>query len=239
MPSDPTDPAGVLIRRPLSNKTTSVNSGVPLPAKRAVSMPKPPSAKPVFPAPPLYKTGFGFIPKGAPRTPEEREHLHKERLAFLRRARAYRPRDLPRFKFRGAPTIAYDTQYTREYVSKRTGYRIIPSPALLAPPATTRCGQVLEPDLFTVVPEICEHAPSKWDEWHATPRPEYSPKIDRSMLFVPTTASKGDFYAEDMARFLPFLWRRALAEHNCEVRLKKKKRLSMARAVRVCRSRRL
>lgn len=200
-------------------------------------MPKPPSAKPVFPVSLLYKTGFGFIPRGTPRTPEERERLHKERLEFLRRARAYRLRDLPRFRFRGAPTC--DTQYTREYVSKRTGYRIIPSPALLAPPATDHCGQVLEPDMFTVVPEICEHAPLEWDEWRATPRPDYNPKIDRTMLFVPTTASNGDFYAEDMARFLPFLWRRALAEHNREVRLKKKKRLSMARAVRVCRSRRL
>ena len=197
-------------------------------------MPKPPSTKPVLPVPPPYKSGFGFVLKGAPRTPEERERLHKERLAFLRRARVYQQRrDLPKFKIRGAPIIsAYGTQYTREYVSERTGFhRIIPSPALLAPPATDYRGQVLEPDIFTVVPEICEHAPPEWDEWRATPRPEYNPKIDRSMLFVPTTTSSGSFYAEDMARFFPFLWRKALAEHNREVRLKKRKRLSRARAV--------
>jgi hypothetical protein len=195
-------------------------------------VPKPPSAKPVLPAPLPYKSGFGFVLRGAPRTPEERERLHKERLAFLRRARASQRRDLPKFKIRDAPIITYDTQYTREYVSERTGFRrIISSPALLAPPATNYCGQVLEPDMFTVVPEICEHAPLKWDEWRATPRPEYNSKIDRSMLFVPTTTSSGDFYAEDMARFFPFLWRKVLAEHKREVRLKKKKRLSWARAV--------
>jgi hypothetical protein len=120
----------------------------------------------------------------------------------------------------------------REYVSERTGlHRIIPSPALLAPPATNYRGQVLELDVFAVVPEIREHAPPKWDEWRATPRPEYYPKIDRSMLFVPTTTPSGDFYAEDMARFFPFLWRKVLAEHKREVRLKKKRRLSWARAV--------
>jgi hypothetical protein len=199
-------------------------------------MPKPPSAKPVLPAPLPYKSGFGFILRGAPRTPEERDRLHKERLAFLRRARAYQRYcycwDLPKFKIRRAPIITYGTQYTREYVSERIGFhRIVPNPALLAPPATNYRGQVLEPDMFTVVPEICEHAPPKWDEWRATPRPEYNPKIDPSMLFVPTTTSSGDFYAEDMARFFPFLWRKVLVEHNREVRLKKKKRLSRARAV--------
>jgi hypothetical protein len=194
-------------------------------------MPKPPSAKLVLSAPLPYKSGFGFVPRGAPRTPEERERLRKERLAFLRRARASQRRELPKFKIRAAPIITYGTQYTREYVSERSGYRIIPSPALLAPPATNYCGQVLEPDMFAVVPEICEHAPPKWDEWRATPRPEYNPKLDRSMLFVPTTTSSGDFYAEDMARFFPFLWRKALAKHNREFRIKKKKHLSCARAV--------
>jgi hypothetical protein len=217
----------------------SANSGAPLPAKRAASMPKPPSAKPVLPTPLPYRSGFGFILRAVPRTPEERERLHKERLAFLRRARAYQRWNLPKFKIRGAPIITYGTQYTREYVSARTGFRIIPSPALLAPPATNYRGQVLEPDMFTVVPEIREHAPPKWDEWRATPRPEYNLKIDPSMLFVPTTTSSGDFYAEDLARFFPFLWRKVLAEHNREVRLKKKKRLSRKRAVRVGGRRRL
>jgi hypothetical protein len=186
---------------------------------------------PALPAPLPYKSGFGFILRGAPRTPEERERLYKERLAFLRKARAHQR--LPKFKIRAAPPITtYGTQYMRDYVSERTGfYRIIPSPGLLAPPATNYHGQVLEPDMFTVVPEICEHAPLKWDEWCATPCPEYNPKIDRSMLFVPMTTPSGDFYAEDMARFYPFLWRKVLAEHNRELRLKKKKRLSKARAV--------
>jgi hypothetical protein len=210
----------------------SVNSGAPLPAKRAASMHKPPSAKSVPPSPLPYKSGFGFVLRGAPRTPEERERLHKERLAFLRRARACQRRDLlPKFKIRGDPIITCGTQYTREYVSERTGFhRIVPSPTLLAPPATDYRGQFLEPDMFTVVPEIYVHAPPKWDEWRATPRPEYNLKIDRSMLFVPTTTSSGDFYAEDMARFFPFLWRKALAEHNREVRLKKKKRVRLSRA---------
>lgn len=192
---------------------------------------KPPSAKPVLIAPFPYKSGFGFVPRGAPRTPEERERLHKERLAFLRRARARQRRDLPTFKIRGAPVTTCGTQYTREYVSERAGHRIIPSPALLAPPATNYHGQVLESDMFTVIPEICEHAPPKWDEWRATPRPEYNQKIDQSKLFVPTTTPSGDFYAEDMASFFPFLWRKILAEHKREVLLKKKKRLSWARAV--------
>jgi len=197
-----------------------VNSGAPV------------SAKPVLPAPLPCKTGFAFTLRGAPRTPEERERLHDERLAFLRRARAYQRRDLPKFKIRDAPTNAYDTQYTRKYVSEQTSfYRIVPSPAFLAPPATNHRGQVLEPDLFTVVPEIREHVPPKWDEWRATPCPEYNPNVDPSMLFVPTTASNGDFYAEDLARFFPFLWRKALAEYTREVRVKKKRRLSRARAV--------
>ena len=211
-----------------------MNFGAPLPAKCAAPIPKPPSANPVLPAPLPYKTGFGFVLRGAPRTPEERERLHKERLAFLRRAReCQQRRDLPKFKISDAPIVAHGTtQYTREYVSEPTGFhRIIPSPALLAPPATNYRGQVLEPDMFTVVPEIREHAPPKWDEWCATPRPEYNSKIDPSMLFVPTTTSSGDFYAEDLASFFPYLWRKVLAEHNREVRLKKKKRLSRARAV--------
>jgi hypothetical protein len=221
-------PVAVIVRRPLSNRTTSANTGAPLPA---ASVPKPPSAKLVPPAPLPYKSGFGFVPRGALRTPKERGRLHEERLAFHRRARASQCRDLPKFKIRDAPIITYGTRYTREYVSERTGfYRIISSPALLAPPATNYCGQVLQPDMFTVVPGICEHAPPQWDKWCATPRPEYNSKIDRSMLFVPTTTPSGDFYAEDMARFFPFLWRKILAEHKREVRLEKKKRLSRARA---------
>lgn len=170
--------------------------------------------------------------RGVPRTPEERERLYKERLAFLRRARAYQRKNLPKFKIRGAPASTYDAPYTREHVSERTGFhRIIPSPSFLAPPATNYCGQVLEPDLFTVVPEIREHTPLKWDLWRPTDRPEYNPKVDESMLFVPSTRSSGEFYPEDMARFFPILWRKALAEYTCEVRIKKQKRSAKARAV--------
>jgi len=195
-------------------------------------MPNPSSATSVLSAPPPYRSGFGFILRGAPRAPEERDRLYNERLAFLRRARAYQHRDPPKFKFRGVPTITYDAQNTREYVCERTGFhRIIPSPAFLAPPATNYGGQVLESNMFTVVPEICEHPPPKWDEWHPTPRPEYNPKVDRSMLFVPTMTPNGDFYAEDLERFFPFLWRKILAKHNREVRIEKKRRLSRARAV--------
>ena len=217
------------VRRPLSNTITSVNSRAALFAKRGASTPKPPTAKPV-PLP--YKTGFGFILRGAPRTPEERERLRKERFAFLRRARAYQRQNLPKFKIRRAPTITYAAQYTREHVSEQTGFhRIIPSPAFLAPPATDFCGQVLEPDMFIVVPEIREHEPPKWDEWRPTHRPEYNSKVDELMLFVPSTSTNGDFYPEDMARFFPVLWRKALAEHAREVRAKKK-RSSKVRATR-------
>ena len=77
--------------------------------------------------------------------------------------------------------------------------------------------------MFTVVPEIRQHAPLKWDEWRPTHRPEINPEVDASMLFVPSTSSNGDFYPEDMARFFPVLWRKALAEYRCEIRIKKKR----------------
>lgn len=211
------------------NRTASANTGAPLSAKRGASTPKPPTAK-LVPLP-YYKTGFGFILRGAPRLPEERERLYKGRLAFLRRARAYRRKNLPKFEIHVAPTITCNVQYTREHVGERTSFRrIIPSPAYLAPPATNYRGQVLESDMFTVVPEIREHVPFKWDEWRPTHRPENNPKVDASMLFVPSTSSSGDFYPEDMARFFPVLWRRALAEYRCEVR-NKKKRAFKARTV--------
>ncbi|KAI0292135.1 hypothetical protein BC826DRAFT_1186602 [Russula brevipes] len=173
-------------------------------------------------------SSFGFILGRAPRAPEERERLCKERLAFFRRCRAYQQRKyLPKFKLHRAPTNSYDAQYTREYVGQKAHlYRFLPSPALLAPPATDCGGQVLDPDMFVVVPEIREHAPPKWDEWCPTRRPEGDVAIDVSMLFAPAVSSTGGLYPLDFARYFPSLWRKALAEHNCEARRANKERSS-------------
>ncbi|KAI9512977.1 hypothetical protein F5148DRAFT_561642 [Russula earlei] len=216
--------AGVIVRRPLSNRTTSTNSGTKPSAKQEASPLKPLVTKPAFSVPHPYKTGFGFVLRGAPRTPEERKRLRKERLAFFRRARAYKRKNLPKFNLRRAPAVADDVPYVREYVDERIGcYRIIPSPALLAPPATNVLGQILHRDTFTVVPEIREHAPPEWDEWRPRCHPDLDPEVDLSMLSVPSMDASGDFHPYHVARCFPILWRRALAEHTCEVRDKKKR----------------
>jgi hypothetical protein len=206
------------------------NYGAPLSAKKhkpEAPAPRPPVTKPAFSVPHPYKTGFGFFPRGAQRTPEERERLRKERLAFFRRVRAYHRKNLPKIKLRRAPTVASNAPYIREYVCERNGcHRVIPSPALLAPPATNLSGEIIHPETFTVVPEIHEHAPPVWDEWCPTRRPEHDPEVDLSMLFVPPTCSTGGLYSEDVARFFPILWRKALAEHTVEVRVKKMKKTS-------------
>jgi len=210
----------------------SANCGSPLFAKKRkpeATAPRPPIAKPAFSVPHPYKTGFGFFPRGAQTTPEERERLRKERLAFFCRARVYQRKNLslPKITLRRAPTVASSAPYIREYVSDENGcYRIIPSPALLAPPATNISGQVIHPETFTVVPEVREHAPPVWDEWCPTSRPEYDPAVDVSMLFVPSVSSAGGLYSEDVARFFPILWRKALAEYTVEVRVKKAKKPS-------------
>ncbi|KAH9983077.1 hypothetical protein BJV74DRAFT_989130, partial [Russula compacta] len=222
----------MIVRRPLSDRTTSVNTGAPLSVELKPSAPEFPATKP---GPSIlrqhpYKASFGFILGGAPRTPEERERLRRERLAFFRRARAHQRKNLPNLRLPRASTVAYDAAYTREYVGRRTGFhRVIPSPALLAPPATNYGGEILDPDTFAIVPEIREHAPPEWDEWCPTPRPEHEEGVDASMLFVPLTSSSGDLYPHDLARYFPVLWRKALAEHTCEIRVKKK-RSSKARA---------
>jgi len=184
----------VIVRRPLSNRATSANSGTLLFANHKATAPKCPTA------PSLHKTSFGFIPGGAPRTPEERGRLRKERLGFFSRCRAYQNADF---------------------------HRIIPIPAPLVSPAT----QILDPDMFIVVPKIPEHAQPKWDEWHPTRHSEDNNEaIDVSKLWVPATSSSGDFYPDDLARYFPVMWRKALAEHTCEVRRTKKKRPSKVRS---------
>jgi hypothetical protein len=138
----------------------------------------------------------------------------------------------PKLKVFRVPTIACEAQYTREYVGRRTSfYRVIPSPALLAPPATNYGGQVLHSSLFAVVPEIREHAPPAWDKWCPTDRPKFDASTDASMLFVPPMTPSGDLYAEDLARYFPVVWRKVLADHAREVRGKRKKRLSKVRIV--------
>jgi len=224
--------AAVIIRRPLSNKTTSVNTGIPLFAKRKQNVSKPPPPKPAVSVPLPYKTGFGFILGGAPHTPEERNRLRNERLAFFRRARAYQRNNLPKLKLSCYPAVACEAQYTREYVGRRTSFhRVIPSPALLAPPATNFGGEVLDPDMFVVVPEIRELAPPAWDKWRPTDRAGNGAEINASMLFVPPTDSCGDLYPQDLARYFPVVWRKALEDHGREVLAKRKKRLAKIRTV--------
>ena len=224
--------AAVIIRRPLSDRTTSVNAGIPLFSKRKQNVSKPPPPKPAVTVPLPYKTGFGFILRGAPRTPEERKRLRNERLAFFCRARAYERNNLPKLKLSCYPAVACEAQYTREYVGRRTSFhRVIPSPALLAPPATNFGGEVLDPDMVVVVPEIRELAPLAWDKWRPTVRPENDAKINASMLFVPPTDSCGDLYPQDLARYFPVVWRKALDEHAREVRTRRKKRLAKVRTV--------
>jgi hypothetical protein len=184
-------------------------------------------------APSPHKTGFGLIPGGAPRTPEERERLRKERLAFFRRCRAYQSKSLSKFKLGGVPTNSRDPQYTREYVCQNADLHRtlpIPIPASLVSPAIHFGGQVLDPAMFIVVPEIREHALPKWDVWHPTRHSEDDGGIDVSKLFVPEISSSGDLYPDDLARYFPVMWRKALAEHTCEVRRTKKKRSSKTRS---------
>jgi hypothetical protein len=120
-----------------------------------------------------HKTSFGFIPGGAPRTPEERGVCAKNVSHSFAGVARTRAKYLPKFKLGRAPTNSCDAQYTREYVCQNAdSHRILPIPALLVSPATHFGGQVLDPDMFIVVPEIREHAPPKWDEWHPTRHPE-------------------------------------------------------------------
>jgi len=204
-----------------------MNIGAPLSAKRKQDIPKPPPAKPAVDVPLPYKTGFGFIPAGAPRLPEERERLRKERLAFFRRSCAYRRKNLPKFKFHRVPTFPCELQYTREYVGQRTGYfRILPSPALLAPPATDFEGQVIDTDTLAIIPAIQVHVPQAWDKWCPTDRPTstHDTEVNEAMLFVPPTTPSGGLYAEDLAMYFPVVWREILAEHIHEVRAQMKRR---------------
>ncbi|KAH9989378.1 hypothetical protein BJV74DRAFT_796161 [Russula compacta] len=218
--------ATMIVRRPLSNRTMSADTGAPLSVELKPSAPKSPAAEPGRSILRPHKASFGFIRGGAPRTPEERERLRKERVAFFRRARAHQRKNLPDLKLPRPPTFANDAPYTREYVGQTTGFhRIISRPALLAPPATNYGGQVLDPDAFAILPEIREHTPPLWDEWCPTPRPEHEKGIDASMLFVPQTSSSGDLHPHDLARYFPMLWRKVLAEHwhTREVRVNKKR----------------
>jgi hypothetical protein len=211
--------AAIIVRRPLSDRTTSVNTGAPLSAKRKQGVPKPAVSVPL-----PYKTGFGFIPGMAPRTPEERERLRKERLAFFRRARVYQRKNLPKFKICRVSAVPYEAQYIREYVGQRTDYyRILPSPALLAPPATSYGGQVIDTNTLAIIPEIRLHAPPAWNKECPTDRPAQDAEIDETMLSVPPTTPSGGLYAEDLAVFFPAVWRRILAEHKREVRAQKKR----------------
>jgi hypothetical protein len=218
--------AAVIVRRPLSDRTGSANSEARPSAQRETPFAKPPASKSTISVPAPYKTGFGFTLGGTSRIPEEREHLRKERLAFFRRGRAYRRENLPKIRLFAASTTTSKTRYTRDYVSQHIGFhRVIPSPALLAPPATDFSGQVLTPDMFSLVPEIREHAPLEWDEWQPTPCPEHEPVVDASMLFVPSTSSSGDLSPEDLKRYFPHEWRKAWTSHadnDGDVRVGKK-----------------
>ncbi|KAN0138855.1 hypothetical protein V8E53_003243 [Lactarius tabidus] len=222
------DCAAGIVRRPLAERTASVNVEAPLPVARKSYVVKPLAAKPVcsllFP----YKAGFGFTLSGSPRTSEERERLRKERLAFFRRGRAYqRRKDLPTIKV-WAGSALRGKRYEREFVDTRTGFhRNVPSPALLAPPATNYGGQVLSPGMFCLVPAICELAPHEWDEWRPTHRPEHTRVDDLSMLFVPSTNSSGTLFPEDLKRYFPREWYRARVAKIREVPVGKKRRVQV------------
>jgi hypothetical protein len=209
-----------------------MNIGAPLSAKRKQNIPKPPPAKPAVSVPLPYKTGFGFIPASAPRMPEERERLRKERLAFFRRSCAYQRKNLPKFKVHRVPTFPYGAQYTRDYVGLRTDYfRILPTPALLAPPATDYGGQIIDTDTLAIIPGIQLHVPPAWDKWCPTGRPAHDTEADEAMLFVPPTTPSGDLYAEDLARYFPVVWREVLAEYQREVRAQRERRVAEVRKV--------
>ncbi|KAH8991344.1 hypothetical protein EDB86DRAFT_2830901 [Lactarius hatsudake] len=97
--------AAVIVRRPLAERTASVNLEAPLSVARKSSPVNRPAAKP----PLSYKAGFGFTLGGSARTPEERERLRKERLAFSRRGGAYQERkDLPAVKVWVASALSRD-----------------------------------------------------------------------------------------------------------------------------------
>ena len=213
-----------------------MNIGASLSAKCKQGIPKPSPAKPAVSVPLPYKTGFGFIPAGAPRMPEECERLRKERLAFFRRACAYQRKNLPKFKFHRAP-FPCEAHYTREYVGRRTSYfRILPNPALLAPPATDYGGQVIDTDTLAVIPGIQVHAPPAWDKWCPMDSPARDTEVNEAMLSVPPTTPSGDLYAEDLARYFPDVWRKVLAEYEREVRAQEMRRVASIRKVRGRRS---
>ncbi|KAH9057822.1 hypothetical protein EDB87DRAFT_1823361 [Lactarius vividus] len=212
--------AAVIVRRPLAERTASVNFEAPLPVARKSSPVNRPAAKPPLP----YKAGFGFTLGGPQLTPEERERLRKERLAFSRRGRAYRERKgLPTVKVWVASASSRD-RYEREFVGQTGFYRIVPSPALLAPPATNYRDQVLSPDMFFLVPGVRELAPHEWDEWQPTRRPEHSRVVDASKLFVPLTCSSGNLSPDDLKRYFPREWYTARAAEIRKARIGKKRR---------------
>jgi hypothetical protein len=189
---------------------------------------RPSTPVPAISVPALYKTGFGFTLGGAPRTPEERERLRSERRAFFRRGREYRRKNLPRIRLFAASATMSRSQYNCEYVGRHTSFhRVILAPALLAPPATNYNCHVLAPDVFSLVPEIREHAPFDWDEWRPTHRPEHDPLVDASMLFVPPTTSSGRLSPKDMKLYFPNKWRKARTSHansRGDTRIGKKQR---------------
>jgi hypothetical protein len=212
--------AAVIVRRPLSLSVRTVSADLKARpgARRETPLSNHSTSKSTTSALAPY-TGFGFILGGAPRTPDEREHLRRERLAFFRRGRDYRRKDIPMIRLFAASATTPRTQYTREYVGRHTSFhRVVPSPTLLVPPATNYCGQVLTPDMVSLVPEIREHAPFEWDEWHPTRRPEHSPVTDRSMLFVPSTSSFSNLSLKDQKRYFPQMSHSSHADHGCNVR---------------------
>ena len=202
-----------------------MNLGARLPVARK-SVVNTSVGKPSCSLPLSYKAGFGFTLGGPTCTPTRRERLRKERVEFFRRGRAYRERkDLPTVKV-WAASASCGERYEREFVCARSGFRrIVPSPALLAPPATNYGGQVLSPDTYFLVPEIREVAPPEWDEWRPTRRPEHSLAVDTSMLFVPPTASSGNLSPDDLKKYFPHGWRTARAMEVRKFRVGKKRRV--------------
>jgi hypothetical protein len=218
-----------------------VNVGAPLPVARKSYVVKPLAAKPVFSLPfTAHKAGFGFTPSGSARTPGERERLRKERLAFFRRGRAFMGRK--RFLAIKVSTASAERgeSYEREFVDPQTGfYRIVPNPALLAPPVTNSGGLVLSPDMSCLVPEIRKLAPHEWDEWRPTHGPEHSRVVDPSLLFVRSTNSSGTLFPEDLKRYFPREWLRARVAQIREMPVGRKRRVKVLTAAKGGRRHRL